>query len=118
MRTIIKKSIIILVSGILISFNTQAKENKNLYPSTTLGENSIYEIKKAFTFPNFILQAKEAEEVNVVFMVNQLGKVNLVIANTSDASLKKSIESKFLKLTLSQLKANYAFNIKFNVKTK
>ena len=118
MRTIIKKSIIILVSGILISFNIQAKGNKNLYPSTTIGVNSINEIKKAFTFPNFILQANKAEEVNVVFMVNQLGKVNLVIANTSDFSLKKSIELQFSKLTLSQLEANYAFNIKFNVKTK
>ena len=59
----------------------------------------------------------EEEKVNVVFTVNEIGEVNLVVANTTNESLKKSIETQFMKLKLNKLKANNAYSVVFNFKT-
>ncbi len=115
MKTTIKKSLIILSAGLLIAFKTQAKEIGN--PNTTIGVNVLKEIKNQITFPNFIQETNHTEEVKVVFTVNEIGKVNLVIANTTNIFLKQSIEKQFMKLTLNQLKANHTYGIQFNFKT-
>jgi hypothetical protein len=115
MNTTIKKTLIMLVSGLLLTFNTQAKENPNT--TTTIGLNVVKEIKNQITFPNFIQETNHTEEVKVVFTVNEVGKVNLVIANTNNTIFKQAIELQFLKLTLNQLKANHTYGIQFNFKT-
>lgn len=112
MKTAIKKTMIILVSGLLISFNSSAK-NKNSINTI----NSVSEIKNHFIFPSFVQDANQIESVNVVFTVNETGNVNLVIANTTNLILKQSIESQFSKLKFTQFKANNAYGIDFKFKT-
>ena len=68
-------------------------------------------------FPNLIMNFNQVEKVNVLFTVNETGEVNLVVANTANETLKKSIESQFMKLKLNNLKANNAYSIVFNFKT-
>ena len=72
-------------------------------------------IKQHITFPDFLNFTKE-EKVNVVFTVNETGNVNLVVVNTTNENLKKSIESQFIKLKLNNLKANNAYSVVFNFK--
>lgn len=74
-------------------------------------------IREHVTFPNLILPIEKNEKVEVVFTTTESGKVNFVLAKTSNEILKKEIEKKFLSLTLSKLKANVAHSIVFNFKT-
>ena len=53
----------------------------------------------------------------MVFTVNETGNVNLVVVNTTNENLKKSIETQFVKLKLNNLKANNAYSVVFNFKT-
>ena len=110
-----KKGLLALITGILISTATFAKAGET--PVTTDAGNAAKTIREHIKFPNFNIYQAQEEKVNVVFTVNENGQVNLVIANTSNAILKKTIEDQFLKLTLKQLKANNAYSIQFNFKT-
>jgi hypothetical protein len=92
MKTIIKKSMALLAVGILFSFNISAKVDGT--PKTLV-----------------------VADANVVFTVNEIGNVNLVVVNTTNEKLKKSIETQFTKLKLSNLKANNAYSVVFNFKT-
>jgi len=114
MKTLIKKTLTILAASLLIGVNAKASDNDKL--KINLSEVSST-IKQHVKFPNVLLNYKQDEIVNVVFTVNEQGKVNLVIANTENEMLKKAIESQFQKLTLTQLKANNAYSIQFNFKT-
>lgn len=115
MKTIFKKSIVIIVTGVLFSFNIQAKENEK--PTSIIIADAGKTIKEHVKFPNLMLNFNQVEKVNVVFTVNETGQVNLVVANTTNEILKKSIETQFMKLTLNHLKANNAYSIQFNFKT-
>ena len=115
MKTLIKKSIVILAAGILFSVNLNAKENET--PKTIIIAGANKTIKEHIKFPNLLVGFNQQEKVNVVFTVNEAGNVNLVIANTLNESLKKSIESQFMKLKLNNLKANNAYSVVFNFKT-
>ena len=115
MKTLIKKSIIVFATGLLMSLTAKAggtEPSKNILIS-----DASKSIKDHVKFPNLLLNYKHEEIVNVVFTVNNEGQVNLVIANTSNEILKKAIETQFLKLVLKQLKANNAYSIQFNFKT-
>lgn len=114
MKTLIKKSIAILAAGVLFSFNVKANDNE---PKTITIAETNKTIKEYVKFPNLMLNFSKEEKVNVVFTVNETGHVNLVIANTTNEILKKSIETQFMKLTLNHLKANNAYSIQFNFKT-
>ena len=114
MKSILKKSLAILAVGVLFSFNISAKENGT--PKTIIIADANKTIKEHITFPDFLNFTKE-EKVNVVFTVNETGNVNLVVVNTSNENLKKSIESQFIKLKLNNLKANNAYSVVFNFKT-
>jgi hypothetical protein len=114
MKTILKKSMALLVVGILFSLNISAKENGT--PKTVIIEDANKIIKEHIKFPD-LLTFKKEERVNVVFTVNEAGNVNLVVVNTVNENLKKSIESQFMKLKLNNLKANNAYSVIFNFKT-
>lgn len=115
MKTLIKKSVIVFAAGLLMSLTAKAGGNE---PSKNiLISDATKTIKEHVKFPNFLLNYPREEKVNVVFTVNDEGHVNLVIANTSNEILKKSIETQFSKLVLKQLKANNAYSIQFNFKT-
>ncbi len=109
-----KKSVLILASGLLICMSSVAKGET---PVITDAGNASKIIEEHIKFPNFKMYQPREEKVNVIFTVNETGCVNLVIANTTNAVLKRSIEEQFLKLTLKQLKANNAYSIQFNFKT-
>ena len=95
--------------------NINAKSNEN--PKSVLISDANKTIKEHIKFPNLLMHFNEEEKVNVVFTVNEIGEVNLVIANTANESLKKSIEGQFMKLKLNKLKANNAYSVVFNFKT-
>lgn len=115
MKNFIKKSLSILAAGLLISFNAKAGDNEK--PKAIIITEAGKIIKEHVKFPNLMLNFNEEEKVNVVFTVNETGQINLVIANTNNEILKKAIETQFMKLTLSHLKANNAYSIQFNFKT-
>jgi hypothetical protein len=74
-------------------------------------------IKEHVKFPKLILPNHQNEKVEIIFTTTESGKVNFVLAKTSNASLKKEIEKQFNGLILSKLKANVAYSIVFNFKT-
>lgn len=113
-NTNLKKSIALLTVGFLFSFNVNAKIDGT--PKTVIIEDANKTIKEHIKFPDFLNFVKE-EKVNVVFTVNETGNVNLVVVNTTNENLKKSIETQFAKLKLSNLKANNAYSVVFNFKT-
>lgn len=115
MKKILKKSIAILAAGFLFSFNVNANDNEN--PKTVIIADANKTIKDHIKFPNLLMNFNQVEKVNVLFTVNEIGEVNLVIANTTNETLKKSIESQFMKLKLNNLKANNAYSVVFNFKT-
>lgn len=115
MKTIIKKSIVLLAAGLFFCFNSNAKENGT--PKLIEVSDANKTIKEHIKFPNLLMNFNQEEKVNVVFTVNETGQVNLVIANTLNENLKKSIESQFMKLKINNLKANNAYSVVFNFKT-
>lgn len=114
MQTIFKKSIAYLAIGILFSLQVNAKIDGT--PSVSISDANKT-IKERIKFPNLLMDFNKEEKVTVVFTVNELGNVNLVVVNTSNENLKKSIETQFVKLKLSNLKANNAYSVVFNFKT-
>jgi hypothetical protein len=114
-RSSFKKGIIILMSGMFLSISAFATKGET--PLTTDAGSASKMIREHLKFPNFTIYRAAEEKVNVVFTVNESGHVNLVVANTSNQVLRKSIEDQFSTLTLKQLKANNAYSIQFNFKT-
>lgn len=106
-----KKSAIICLLG-LLTFNTHAKDKNN----NKIEINSVNEVKNYLMFPN-IFNNNYTEEAKVVFTVNDRGNVDLVIANTNNKVLKKSIEEQFLKLKFNNLSSNNTYNINFKFKS-
>lgn len=115
MKTTMKKSITLLALGFLFSLNLGAHENE--IPKTIVISETNKAIKEQIKFPSLLVHLNQEEKINVVFTVDEIGKVNLVIANTQNDSLKKLIESQFMKLKLENLKANNAYSVIFNFKT-
>jgi len=113
-KSLIKKSIALLTVGVLFSFNVSAKLDGT--PKTIAIKDANKTIKEHIKFPDFLNFAKE-EKVNVVFTVNEAGNVNLVVVNTANDNLRKSIETQFAKLKLNNLKADNAYSVVFNFKT-
>lgn len=115
MKRLIKKTIATVAVGIMLTLNVQAAGNdKNSKPVLS---NVSETIKDHVKFPKLLLNHKQEENVNVVFTVDELGKVNLVVANTDNLVLKQAIETQFAKLKLTQLKANNTYSIQFKFKT-
>lgn len=114
MKTIFKKTIILVTAGLFFSMNINAKDNEN--PKSVLVSDASKTIKEHIKFPDFLMNFNETEKVNVVFTVNETGEVNLVVANTSNETLRKSIETQFMKLKMDKLKANNAYSIVLNFK--
>ena len=87
MKTIFKKTILLVTAGLFLSTNIHAKDNEN--PKSVLIADASKIIKEHIKFPNLLMHFNQEEKVNVVFTVNETGDVNLVVANTQNESLKK-----------------------------
>lgn len=114
MKTLLKKTIVLVATGLFFAVTANAKDNEN--PKTVLVSDATKTIKEHIKFPDLLMRFNEEEKVNVVFTVNEAGEVNLVVANTSNESLKKSIEAQFMKLKMNKLKANNAYSVVLNFK--
>lgn len=114
MKTLVKKTIALVTAGILFAINANAKDNEN--PKSALITDASKNIKEHIKFPDLLMHFNQEEKVNVVFTVNETGEVNLVVANTTNESLKKSIEAQFMKLKMDKLKANNAYSVVLNFK--
>lgn len=106
-----KKIAIICLLG-LLNFNIHAKDKNN----NKIEINTVNEVKNYLMFPN-IFNNNYTEEATVVFTINDQGNVDLVIANTNNKVLKKSIEEQFLKLKFKNLSSNNTYNINFKFKS-
>ncbi len=104
----------VFLSGVALASGSH--ENENLLT----GEAGIIEtqkkIKQHISFPNIILPLNKTEKVEVVFTTAENGKVNFVLAKTSNDMLKKQIEKQFAEMTLTKIKSNVAYSIVFNIK--
>ncbi len=114
MKTLFKKTIVLVATGLLFAVTANAKDNEN--PKAILVSDATKTIKEHIKFPDLLMRFNEEEKVNVVFTVNEAGEVNLVVANTPNESLKKSIEAQFMKLKMNKLKANNAYSVVLNFK--
>lgn|GEM_PF-1354034 len=112
----LKKGLLAILSGIFISTSAMAAPAGEK-PMGSDAESASRTIKECIKFPNLNMYNISEAKVNVVFTVDEAGRVNLVIANTENQGLRKSIEEQFLTLSLKQLKANNAYSIQFNFKT-
>ena len=110
-----RKTTLVIATGLIIGLSSFTHTPAT--PKTIEIDMVVKTIKDHVKFPNFSINGIQQEKVNVIFTVNETGQVNLVIANTGNVSLKRTIEEQFLKLTLKQLKANNAYSIQFNFKT-
>lgn len=110
----IKKKALVLLASFLLAQPAFSKAVE--LPEISVAVTATKIIRDHIKFPDFDIYKGQMEKVNVVFTVNETG--NLVIANTTNTFLKKSIEEQFLKLTLKQLKADNAYSIQFNFKTQ
>lgn len=98
--------LIIAAVAVLVSLNAVCNTN-----GTINSANIQKEIQAQFN-----LKAEVSEKVEVVFTTNEQGNVNLAIVKTNNQNLKKAIETNFLKLHLSSVKANNAYSVVINVK--
>lgn len=114
MKTLFKKTIVLIATGLLFAVSANAKDNEN--PKSALITDASKTIKEHIKFPDLLMHFNQEEKVNVVFTVNETGEVNLVVANTTNESLKKSIETQFMKLKMDKLKANNAYSVVLNFK--
>lgn len=105
-----------LKGGLVLSFSIAAffAKANNGNEATIATEKTI---KEHIKFPNLILPVQKNEKVEVIFTTAENGRVNFVLAKTSNAALRQSIEKQFSSLTLNKLKANVAYSIVFNFKT-
>lgn len=111
-----KKGLLAFMAGLMISLSATAG-GRGETPAHTEAISASRIIREHVKFPELLIPAGTEEKVNVVFTVNEAGHVNLVVANTDNRALRRSIEEQFATLSLRQLKANHAYSIQFNFKT-
>jgi endo-beta-N-acetylglucosaminidase D len=98
------KSIIATVA-LLISLNSIAGNNSNITSANIQKEIQLH----------LTVKVEQSQKVEVVFTTDETGKVNLAIAKTDNAELKKSIEANFLSLHFGGIKNNTAYSIVINL---
>lgn len=90
--------------------------------SGTVTSETERTIRSYFKFPQVLLphyETKMAQEnkVEVLFTTDKNGKVNFVLAKTSDPELKGEIEKQFSGLQLNKLKQNVVHSVILNFRT-
>src|ERR1041384_3828048 len=98
----------ILIMTLVLSLNSFGADNGNC---GTVKSNVLKEIQA-----NMHVNIEKSARVEVVFTTDSLGKVNLAIAKTDNAELKKAIESNFMKLSLSSLVPDNCYSIVINLR--
>lgn len=107
------KTIKLMIATVFVSLTINSM-------AVTWGEGTTEkEIQKHLSFPNILMPVNKTQsnKVDVVFTTNENGRVNLVIAKTDNADLKKEIEKNFSKLVLKTTKPNVCYGVTLNLKT-
>jgi len=111
---------IILIAGLIF---TTLVAVSNTTPSTaSVPDETEKTIRSYFKFPQVLLPHTEikpvqSNKVEVLFTTDRTGKVNFVMAKTTDKELKREIENQFLNLQLNKLKQNVVHSVVLNFKT-
>ncbi len=111
---------IILIAGLIF---TTVVAVSNTTPSTTKTPNETEKtIRTYFKFPQVLLPHAEiksvrSNKVEVLFTTDKNGKVNFVMAKTTDKELKQEIEKQFSTLRLNKLKQNVVHSVVLNFRT-
>jgi outer membrane biosynthesis protein TonB len=98
------------IIALLSTLSTSAKTGNGIETSAPA------KIKKSISLPKELKEQKINERVKVIFTVNELGKVSEVVAVTTNAELRKSLENQFKNLSFEGFKANVANTIMLNFK--
>ena len=109
----------LLAALFFISLSVLANTNP---ASNTVTSETEKTIKSYFKFPQVLLPNYEAKvvksnKVEVLFTTDKSGKVNFVMAKTSDPELKLEIEKQFSHLKLNQVKQDVVHSVTLNFRT-
>jgi hypothetical protein len=110
----------LLITGLLLT--TLTAVSNNTPSSNTVTNETEKTIRNYFKFPQILLphyEVKSVQEnkVEVLFTTDKTGKVNFVLAKTSDQQLKLEIEKQFSNLLLIKVKQNVVHSVTLNFKT-
>ena len=110
----------LLITGLLLT--TLTAVSNNTPASTTVTNETEKTIRNYFKFPQILLphyEMKSVQEnkVDVLFTTDKTGKVNFVLAKTSNPQLKEEIERQFFNLQLIKVKQNVVHSVTLNFKT-
>jgi hypothetical protein len=101
----------ILVTGMLLfALTTKA----NIVGESTITNQMEKTIKSSVKLPE---GASENQKVEVLFTTDAFGKVNFVLAKTSDTELKKSVEQQFFNLSFQNLQHDVVNSVTLNFRT-
>lgn len=95
----------------------------NTSPSSkTVTAETEKTIRTYFKFPQVLLpryelKSAQTNRVEVLFTTDKTGKVNFVMAKTTDQQLKQEIEKQFSNLQLNKLKQNVVHSVVLNFRT-
>ena len=98
-----------------------AFSNTSISSGTVTGETEKT-ISGYFKFPQVLLpkyevKRKQTNKVEVLFTTDKIGKVNFVLAKTTNKELKQEIEKQFSHLQLAKLKQNVVHSVTLNFRT-
>jgi hypothetical protein len=119
MKTQLTLSKIALVAGLLFT-TLLAVAHTSPTTGTVTGETEKT-IRSYFKFPQVLLPTYEtksllSQRVEVLFTTDKFGRVNFVMAKTTDKKLKAEIEKQFSNLMLEKLKQNVVHSVFLNFK--
>lgn len=111
---------ILLITGLIFT-TLLAVANKNPSAGAVKSETEKT-IRDYFKFPQVLMphyenKAVKSHKVEVLFTTDTTGKINLVLAKTSDRELKMEIEKQFSNLKLPKVKQNIVHSVTLNFKT-
>ena len=111
--------IVLMTSLIFTTLLAVANTNPSSTPVSTETEKTI---RTYFKFPQVLLPHYELKwvqtnRVEVLFTTDKNGKVNFVMAKTTDQELKLEIEKQFSNLHLNKVKQNVVHSVVLNFRT-
>ncbi|PBQ31494.1 hypothetical protein CNR22_06855 [Sphingobacteriaceae bacterium] len=120
MNTQITFTKIILITGLIF---TTLLAVANTTPSASVVTSETEKtIRDYFKFPQILMphyenKTAKSNKVEVLFTTDSTGKINFVLAKTSDKGLKQEIEKQFSHLQLPKVKQNVVHSVTLNFKT-
>lgn len=122
MKTLSNLSRLILMAGFIFSVSLLAANNTPVTGKKNKeAEKTIHDY---FKFPGVLVplhsfqKADTQKKVEVLFSTDPTGRVDFVLAKTSDRELKAEIERQFSKLRINNLKSDVVNSVTLNFRTQ